>query len=242
MTTVEARKCRFEGCAGKPVRGTYVCADHLDVRTQCVARVRVIEKSTGEVLEIRQCKHVALQGTTRCSRHAVGGQRGVAERTKAVSAMRRYVTPYGGEIDPLSAFEMEFRRTYGRILWLENQIGSLESEQDLIWGKTKEELTTVGEFPGTTTTYEARVHLFEQLLQWERKHLLELQKVWIGAKFEENKLALMRSQIDYTFTLVRKAVEVLGFDPDAPDVRDKILRLFERELETESSKAPELEG
>ena len=159
----------------------------------------------------------------------------VSQRTAALTAMQRFVQPFQGELDPITAFESEFRRTVGRILWLEEQIAAFESEQDLIWGKVREEQVNAAEFAGTNKTYEARIHVFEEMLRWERKHFLDMEKVWIGAKLDERRLTLMQSQINYTYGLCVKLALALGHDPADPGTRTIIGRLFEHELALETS-------
>ena len=150
----------------------------------------------------------------------------VSQRTAALTAMQKFVQPYSGAIDYVSIFEGEVRRTYGRILWLEEQIAGLEDERELIWGKTKSEHVAAAEFAGTNTAYEARIHVFEEMLRWERKHMLELEKVWIRANLDEKKLAVMKSHIDYTYNKLIEAARALGHDPDDPGVRDALMGLF----------------
>lgn len=150
----------------------------------------------------------------------------VSQRTAALGAMQRFVQPYTGAIDYVSVFEEEVRRTYGRILWLEEQIAGLEDEKQLVWGITKQESIHASEFSGTNTTYEARINVFEEMLRWERKHMLELEKVWIRANLDEKKLAVMRSHIDYTYSKIIDAAKALGHDPDDPATRDVLMGLF----------------
>lgn len=220
--------CKIEGCERPRVQGALMCSVHLGEKRQCEGRVREVDPETGAVLSERQCKRSAKPGLTVCLHHGGGAAklREVSDRTSALTAMERFVQPYDGPLDPVSAFENEFRRTYGRILWLEEQIAALEDEQALIWGLAKEEHVNAGEFPGTNTTYEARVNGFEEMLRWERKHFLELEKVWIRANLDEKRLNIMRDHITYTYTKVIETARALGHDPNDPLVRDKLMRLF----------------
>ena len=226
------KRCRVEGCETPALKGALFCEHHIGERRQCNGRVKIVDEGTGEVIETRQCKKTAKPGLEVCDWHGgkLKNQAAIAERTPALTAMRRFVQPYQGDLDPVTAFELEFRRTYARILWLEEQISALESVDDLIYGLTKTEQINAGEFPGTNKTYEARIHQFEEMLRWERKHFLDMEKVWIGAKLDERKLSMMRSNIDYTYSLVVKAVTALGHDMADPETRIVIGRLFEREM------------
>ena len=154
-------------------------------------------------------------------------KRDTARRKAAMTAMERFVEPYRGDLDPISAFEAEFRRTVGRIQWLEAQIAALEDERDLIWGQTKEEHIAAGEFPGTNRTYEARVHIYDEMLWKERKHLLEMEKVYFRTDIDRQRLGMMRQYLEGTYTSVVGLVRSLGLDPNDPGVRDKIRRMFE---------------
>lgn len=220
--------CKIDGCDEPVVPGTFMCLPHSQERRRCEGRVREIDPDTGEVLAERRCKKAARPGLTVCRWHGGSGPRSEAasSRTAALSAMQRFVKPYEGDLDPISAFEAEFRRTYGRIQWLEGQLGALEDERDLIWGQTKEERVNAAEFAGTNKTYEARIHVYEEMLRWERKHFLEMEKIWIKAGLEEKKLNLMRDHITYTYSKVLEAARALGFDPHEPETRDILMRLF----------------
>jgi hypothetical protein len=153
-----------------------------------------------------------------------------SHRTAALTAMQRFVQPYEGPIDAVTGFEREVRRTMGRIRWLEEQIAGLEDENDLIWGLSKEEDIGASEFGGINRTYEARLHVFEDMLRWERKHYHELLKTWIRANLDERKLSMMQSHIDYTYSLVIATARALGHDTADPGVRAVIGRLFENEI------------
>lgn len=221
-------KCRIEGCDKPRIDGAFLCSEHVAGKRRCEGKVRLLDDD-GVLLGERQCKRSALPGLTVCASHGGNSPKGkvVSEHARAVTAMQRFVQPYTGNLDPISAFEAEFRRTYGRILWLEDQIAGLEDERDLIWGLAKEERITAGEFPGTNRTYEARIHVFEDMLRWERKHLLELEKVYIRANLDERRLGIMRQYIEGTYASVINLVRSLGHDTADPAVRDKIRRMFE---------------
>lgn len=231
-----AKTCKIDGCDNTRVTGAFLCVEHLGERRRCEGVVHTYNETTGEVIGERQCKRSARPGNTTCYNHGAVSAKAKASAAKAVTltAMQRFVQPYEGDLDPVTAFEKEFRRTYGRILWLEKAISDLASEQDLIWGRTKEEHITAGEFPGTNTTYEARVHMYEEMLRWERKHFLELEKTWIRANLDERKLTIMRRYIDYTFTKVNDAARALGHDPADPAVRDTLMALFKDVEEIEA--------
>lgn len=226
------RKCKVEGCDRDAVRGAFLCTLHLGEKRRCEGRVREYDER-GNIISDRQCKRSAKPGLTVCHDHGGSGPKSmeVSMRTAALTTMQRFVRPYSGQLDPVTAFEEEFRRTYGRIKWLEEQIAGLEDEKDLIWGMTRQEEVTATEFAGTNSTYEARIHVYEEMLRWERKHFLDLEKVWIRANLDEKKLQVMRNHIDYTYVKMLEAARALGHDPDNPEVREVLMGLFARRIE-----------
>lgn len=226
------RICRDPDCTKPASRGAFMCDEHLATKRRCVGMVKTYDDA-GNVVSERRCKKAARAGLDVCNSHGGDGPRlsAASQRTAALTAMQRFVQPYDGPIDAVTGFEREVRRTMGRIKWLEEQIANLEDEQDLIWGLTKEEAIDAAEYAGTNRTYEARVHIFEEMLWRERKHYHELLKTWIRANLDERKLTLMQANIDYTYALVMNAARMLGHDTADPTVRHIIGRLFERELQ-----------
>lgn len=221
--------CKSEGCEKPRLQGALFCDDHLALQRPCTGMVKIVDAATGEVFEERQCKRTAKPGLDVCYHHGGSAPKlqEVSDRTQALTAMQRFVQPYQGDLDPITAFEMEFRRTYGRIMWLEDQIAGLEDEKDLIWGLAKEEEVNATEFAGTNRTYEARIHQYEEMLRWERKHFLDLEKTYIRANLDERKLGLMRQYLEGTYASVVRLVTALGHDTSDPEVRAKIRRMFE---------------
>ncbi|MGH3500339.1 MAG: hypothetical protein ACRDQA_05485, partial [Nocardioidaceae bacterium] len=55
-----------------------------------------------------------------------------------------------------------------------------------------------------------------------RKHLLDLEKVWIGARIETESLSLTKRYVEGTYTRILYALERLGLDPNDPKVRDTL--------------------
>lgn len=209
------KTCKVADCGEPRLRGAWLCAGHLGEGRQCEK-----VKSNGE-----QCQNNARRGTTLCASHSGPRVELAAMKAKALTRMQQFTTPYSGELDPLSAFEGEFRRTYGRILWLENEISQLEDDE-LIWGRTEEQVTDAGEFPGTTVTYAARIHQYEEMLRWERTHFLALEKLWIGAKLDSAKLARTQESAKRTFRKVTEMVAALGLELESPEVREALKTVF----------------
>jgi hypothetical protein len=240
--------CTEPGCSLPKVKGARYCQRHLGDKRRCTGTVTERDEQ-GVATATRQCRKAALPGQDRCRDHGGGTGAQAAEvqqRSRAITAMQAFATPYDGDLSPISAFEREYRRTYGRILWIEEQIGQLEAATDLIWGRSKEEHTTAGEFPGTTTTYEAKLHGWEEMLRWERTHLLAMTKVWLAAKMDEAALNMQQRAIEYGYSLVTKMVVALGHDLADPETRSILGRVIEGERQIEqarrSSNADDLDG
>lgn len=218
MSRVE--ECRHDGCTRPPLDQAIFCGEHIGATHKCKATK---PGTDGKV----RCKKYALAGLDVCERH--GGRFPYAKkqsaRSKALTKMQRFVKPYEGELDPVGALEMEFRRCLGRIAWLDEEIGNLQVE-DLTWGKTKHE--SAGGFEGApSTTYEARIHIYEEMQRWERKHLLEMEKLWIAAGIEKERLRLMESQVAWTFNKVVEAMRAMGIDPFSEANRSILAQVFE---------------
>lgn len=227
------KQCKEPSCEAWALDQAVYCAAHVGKRRRCKFRRSV------DGIEQR-CKKQALIGLDVCERH--GGRfpqsQALSQRSKALSVMQRFVKPYEGVLNPINAFEMEFRRTLGRIAWYDEQLSLLSSEEDLIWGLTKQEDIGAGEFTGTNTIYEARANILEEMQRWERKHLLDLEKVWIGAGLERERLDLLRVYANRTFELTKNALEALGIDTDDPKVREVLAGVF---LGTEAPHVPHID-
>lgn len=214
--------CRQEACPVIALEGAIFCREHLGLKRQCKAT------KPGSEGKIR-CKKAAMTGLEVCATHGGSRHKAREQHHRAVQMleMQRFTRPYEGDLNPVSAFEMEFRRTLGRIAWLEDKISALSAPEDLIWGQTKQERIGAGEFTGTNTTDEARIHGFEEMLRWERTHLLNMEKVWISAGLENARLDLMRTYVEQTYELTQRALEALGHNVHDPEVRAVMAQVFD---------------
>lgn len=207
--------CREADCPNKALKGAWYCPEHIDEVRQCKVRRKT---------DNARCRKTAVRGLDVCVRHGgkLTAQKAVARRSAVLTEMQRFVRPFTGDVDPISVFEAEFRRTLGRIRWYDEQLAALGSAQDLVWGLTEEKRVNASEYPGTDRTYAAKVNMFEELQRWERKHLLDLENIWIKANLDERKLQIMRTQVDRTYAQVVRALEKLGLDPLDEKVRDAL--------------------
>lgn len=221
------RLCRHEPpCEAPALPRAQFCAEHIGVSHRC-RRTRSVEGKE------QRCKKYALPGLTICEKHGgrLPSNAAISARTKPLTAMQRFVRPRAGSTSYADAFDEEFRRTLGRIDWLNEAIAGLGDSDDpdeeesasndysaLIWGQTKREEIGAGPEPGTNTTYEARVHILEDMLRWERKHLLDIEKIAIGAGLEQQRLDMLKTYAARTATIMANALETLGLDIHDPKV------------------------
>lgn len=89
------------------------------------------------------------------------------------------------EVDPHTALLEELYRTAGAVEWLSAVVADLERDA-ITWGMTREK--EGGEDAGTT--HEAKVSVWVQLWQAERKHLIDVGKACVGAGIEERRVRL----------------------------------------------------
>lgn len=226
--------CRVEGCEKPRVKTSFMCIEHLGQKRRCEGEVCTYD-TQGNLTSQAQCKRSATPGNLTCAYHDGGRMSDKAKASKAkalqLSAINELIPPYEGSVNPFEVFEGEYRRTLAKIRFYENQIAGLQDAQALVWGKTKVESTTVGEFPGTTITHEARINLFEELLWRERKHLLELNKVVFKGDIDDRRLSMMRTYVDATSRAMDELVRALGHDPHDQHNAELILRAFDSSTE-----------
>jgi hypothetical protein len=120
-----------------------------------------------------------LQNQDVCHRH--GGRSGAAaaERKRALAEAGKAVTkavqtlgaPINDQfVDPgLSLLEL-IRWSATHVEWLRERVATL-SEDELVWGRTREDDQQATEFPGVNTTREAKPHAYLVLYgQWSDRH------------------------------------------------------------------------
>jgi hypothetical protein len=120
-----------------------------------------------------------LQNQDVCHRH--GGRSGAAaaERKRALAEAGKAVTkavqtlgaPINDQfVDPgLSLLEL-IRWSATHVEWLRERVATL-TEDELVWGRTREDDQQATEFPGVNTTREAKPHAYLVLYgQWSDRH------------------------------------------------------------------------
>lgn len=203
-------------------------------------RCRFVNRNTNE-----RCKAYCIDGGVVCQAH--GGRlpavKKAAVERKALREMRAFVTPIDPtdpEADPIVGFEVEYRRTISRIRYLNEKItqlyevdletgevgssGGLAVDVDphkdpLIYGVIEQKEVEASETPGVDTTYGPGIHVYLQLEQWERHHLLNIEKIWVGAKLGAEKARIEKDKIDLIERALSGVIGRLGLDAKSPEVR-----------------------
>jgi hypothetical protein len=155
-------------------------------------------KRRGEGSEGKLCTRPAgwgtdHAGTGRCKLH--GGSTPSHSAAGRVALASAAVVTFGlpREIDPRDALLEEVYRSAGAVDWLHQQVQALEAEA-VVWGKAEEVEKQAGEFPGTDITHKAAVHVWVQLWQAERTHLVKVAKEAINCGIEERRVRLAEQQ------------------------------------------------
>lgn len=150
------------------------------------------KRSNGE-----PCTKWPVTGQRVCNTH--GGSspqaKAAAERRLQTAQAETAVATFGlpREVDPRDALLEEVYRSAGAVDWLQRQVRALEAE-DVVWGKSEEVNKQSGEFAGVDTTYRAAIHVWVDLLNRERKHLVDVCKTAIAAGLEERRVRLAEQQ------------------------------------------------
>ncbi len=138
--------------------------------------------------------------------HVANGQREMARQAVASFGLPR-------QVGPRDALLEEVYRTAGAVDWLQRQVQALQSEE-VIWGRAEEVVKDSGEFPGTDTTNRAAVHVWVQLWQQERAHLVRVSKEAISAGIEERRVRLAEQQGAMLASVIKAILGDLDLSPD----------------------------
>lgn len=152
-------------------------------------------------------------GYGRCKLH--GGNTPTHQRAAQKAKIEHAVATLGlpREIDPRDALLEEVYRTAGAVAWLDQQVRTLLPEE-VIWGKSEEIDRHATEFPGTDATYKAQVHLWVELWQRERAHLVRVSKEAIAAGIEERKVRLAEQQGALLAGVIKSILADLELTPE----------------------------
>jgi hypothetical protein len=189
----------------------------------------------------RPCGNRPMHGQAIC--HAHGGR---AKHNKAAGATREterkalaIMQTYGRPIETTATEALldEVKWTAGYVAWLREQVGQLD-EAALIWGKTKtvEGDVVVGDGASaalekaSTTTEEAKPHIYRQMLMEERAHLVKVCSEALRAGIEERKVRLAEQQGALVADAIKQILDALNLTPEqlrlVPEVVPRALRLI----------------
>ena len=170
------------------------------------------KRSNGE-----PCTKWPVAGQRVCNTH--GGSspqaKAAAERrlmtAKAAVAVATFGLPR--EIDPRDALLEEVYRSAGAVDWLQGRVRELEAEQ-VVWGKAEEVDKGSGEFTGVDVTHRAAVNLWVELLNRERKHLVDVCRVAIASGLEERRVRLAEQQGAMLAGVIKNILGDLDLTPE----------------------------
>lgn len=185
----------------------------------------------------QRCKRAASIGLDVCRSHGAQLPRNAAksETAKLVGALRKLVEPIAAddwEANPANALLMDVRRCIAAIRYLDEKIEFM-SEEALTYGLAFKESTS-GIVDNkwqesTTRRYERGMNTIVVQRMEERKHLLALTKVWIGAKLDVARIEIEQNTVLALNSVIVNVLRSLGKDVNDPEVRrvvrDQLLSL-----------------
>lgn len=197
----------------QPTPRPFNCPDCGHLHFKCLAHKRKTDPPL-------PCKGEPINGADVCRLHggtapqvreAAGERVQVAMMEKAVRSLALPI-----EIDHMKALLDELARTNGAVLWLGEIVAGLEKE-DVVWGKV-EEVLSLGEGTGleggntrtATRSHAARLNLWVDLWQKERRHLVTVAKICHDVGIADRQIVLAEEQGKLMAEFVRAFID----DPD----------------------------
>lgn len=152
-------------------------------------------------------------GVGPCKLH--GGNTSNHVTAAVVAQAKSAVVTFGlpREVDPRDALLEEVYRTAGAVDFLQSKVRELEADA-IIWGKAEEFEKQAGEFPGVDTTHKAAVHVWVELWQRERAHLVKVAKEAINCGIEERRVRLAEQQGALLAGVIKGILGDLDLTPD----------------------------
>jgi hypothetical protein len=179
----------------------------------------------------KQCRNNAMPGLTVCHKH--GGLAPQVQHKVQHARLRRGldkllvpVPEDHPEANPLESFSYEYRRTIAAIEYWTERIRTLTDERDLVWGQTREKVIGSGEYPGVDTEYEAKINIYEERRMLERRHLVELMKLYVKARIDVHRLQIESDTVSALNAVISAAILAIGADPNDPAVRAAVNGAF----------------
>lgn len=175
----------------------------------------------------------AGQGTCKLHGGAARSHQTKADRLNAIAAVQTFGLPR--TVDPRQALLEEVHRTAGHVEWLRIQVASL-SEEAVGWGVTE---SSVSDKEGRSVKQEARAHIWVELYQKERRHLVDVCKAAISAGIEERRVRVAEQQGELLAGAIRAILGELSLTPEqaarVPEVVPRHLRSIRAYAETDES-------
>lgn len=197
-------------------------------------------KCTGMTSAGAKCKNWAVTGTTVCRKHGAQlpavRQKAAERRAERVvrNAMAGYGFPLPEGTQPEDQLLLEIRRTGGHVQFLEEKIATIKQD-DLVWGRISEEVKDATGYSENDSSYtksvdQARLSIWVDLYQKERRHLVDVCRIAIAAGFEGRRVAAEEQAAAAVNMVIGNILYGLGLDPLDPEVRN-VVRLGLLELD-----------
>jgi hypothetical protein len=148
--------------------------------------------------------------------------------------MAGYGSPLPEGTKPEDQLLLEIRRTGGHVQFLEEKVATI-SHEDLVWGRISEEVKDATGFKENDPSYtksvdQARLSIWVDLYQKERRHLVDVCRIAIAAGFEGRRVAAEEEAASALNMVIGNILYGLGLDPLDPEVRN-VVRLGLLELD-----------
>lgn len=160
-----------------------------------------------------------------CKFHGGSTPNAMKAAQKQIAAEEAHRLGLPVDVGPRDALLMAVRGTAGRVVYWQGRVAELEDEQ-LTWGKTKEEVRT-GDGPGTTTVHEAKINLAYESLRVAQRDMVAAAAAAARAGVEERAVRIAESQAQMIAKAMHGVLVELGVadHPQAPRVVRKHLML-----------------
>lgn len=177
-----------------------------------------------------RCKLPPMTGATRCRMHGGASPQAIAaakrrlEEQAAAAAVATYGLPV--DISPTEALLEEVRWTAGHVAYLRARVQEVEQDK-LIVGVTERKIDPIR---GTTTTIKATAHIWLELYDRERKHLVDVCSAALRAGVEERVVRLAEREGDLIADAIARILDDLDLTSEqqarVADVVPRQLRLL----------------
>lgn len=210
-----------EKCGSEHVtrHGGPACSGHAKIRDD-----------DGRIIGSRPCSRAPMNGQTKCQSHGgrspqakAAGQRRQAE-ARAAAVLRRFGEPI--DTTPTEALLDAVKWTAGYVAWLREKVAKVESDEQLVWGTTREK--TGGDDWGRTD--EAKPNAWLALLGEWHDRLVRICAEAIKAGIEERRVRLAEQQGQLVADVIRTILGRLNLTPEQASIAGEVVPLELRRL------------